>query len=182
MRLPVAPGPIEKKPWLFFLCEMVSETTQACGVLASTHSRHEGIKAWQSPVESPRLHRGHLLTYWPSSEQQGSPFENDPAACLRLWISNCRFPVLPEGSPTSCAPPRRPSVPCRASTSCWMSCVCWFLMLHTPFFQQDIYGLYEPRYRSYDSAAPAYADSYRYPEPERPSSRASHCSDRPSAR
>ncbi|XP_077707537.1 protein transport protein Sec16A isoform X7 [Canis aureus] len=50
------------------------------------------------------------------------------------------------------------------------------------YYQQDIYGLYEPRYRSYDSAAPAYADSYRYPEPERPSSRASHCSDRPSAR
>ncbi|XP_005625159.2 protein transport protein Sec16A isoform X2 [Canis lupus familiaris] len=49
-------------------------------------------------------------------------------------------------------------------------------------YYQDIYGLYEPRYRSYDSAAPAYADSYRYPEPERPSSRASHCSDRPSAR
>nr|XP_055181145.1 protein transport protein Sec16A isoform X7 [Nyctereutes procyonoides] len=50
------------------------------------------------------------------------------------------------------------------------------------YYQQDIYGLYEPRYRSYDSVAPAYADSYRYPEPERPSSRASHCSDRPPAR
>nr|XP_055181153.1 protein transport protein Sec16A isoform X8 [Nyctereutes procyonoides] len=49
-------------------------------------------------------------------------------------------------------------------------------------YYQDIYGLYEPRYRSYDSVAPAYADSYRYPEPERPSSRASHCSDRPPAR
>ncbi|XP_054440131.1 protein transport protein Sec16A isoform X2 [Pteronotus mesoamericanus] len=51
-----------------------------------------------------------------------------------------------------------------------------------PLYYQDIYGLYEPRYRPYDSAASAYADSYRYPEPERPSSRASHCSDRPSAR
>ncbi|XP_062063238.1 protein transport protein Sec16A isoform X1 [Lepus europaeus] len=49
-------------------------------------------------------------------------------------------------------------------------------------YYQDVYGLYEPRYRPYDSAANAYAEAYRYPEPERPSSRASHCSDRPAAR
>ncbi|XP_077609051.1 protein transport protein Sec16A isoform X2 [Crocuta crocuta] len=49
-------------------------------------------------------------------------------------------------------------------------------------YYQDVYGLYEPRYRPYDNAVPAYADSYRCPEPERPSSRASHCSDRPPAR
>lgn len=52
--------------------------------------------------------------------------------------------------------------------------------MKSPFFQQDLYSLYDPRYRAYDSAA--YAESYRYPEPERPSSRASHCSDRPAAR
>jgi len=51
-----------------------------------------------------------------------------------------------------------------------------------PLYYQDVYGLYEPRYRSHDSAASAYAESYRYAEPERPSSRASHCSDRPAAR
>ncbi|XP_004757009.2 protein transport protein Sec16A isoform X1 [Mustela putorius furo] len=51
-----------------------------------------------------------------------------------------------------------------------------------PLYYQDIYGLYEPRYRSYDSTASAYAENYRYSEPERPSSRASHCSDRPPAR
>ncbi|XP_045701825.1 protein transport protein Sec16A isoform X2 [Phyllostomus hastatus] len=51
-----------------------------------------------------------------------------------------------------------------------------------PLFYQDVYSFYEPRYRSYESAAHTYADNYRYPEPERPSSRASHCSDRPSAR
>ncbi|XP_007459079.1 PREDICTED: protein transport protein Sec16A [Lipotes vexillifer] len=51
-----------------------------------------------------------------------------------------------------------------------------------PHYYQDIYGLYEPRYRPYDGAAAAFADSYRYPELERPSSRASHCSDRPAAR
>ncbi|XP_033271156.1 protein transport protein Sec16A isoform X1 [Orcinus orca] len=50
------------------------------------------------------------------------------------------------------------------------------------YYQQDIYGLYEPRYRPYDGAAAAFADSYRYPELERPSSRASHCSDRPAVR
>ncbi|XP_005408545.1 PREDICTED: protein transport protein Sec16A isoform X2 [Chinchilla lanigera] len=50
------------------------------------------------------------------------------------------------------------------------------------FSYQDIYALYEHRYRPYDSSASAYAESYRCPEPERPSSRASHCSDRPSAR
>ncbi|XP_017911609.1 PREDICTED: protein transport protein Sec16A isoform X1 [Capra hircus] len=49
-----------------------------------------------------------------------------------------------------------------------------------PHYYQDIYGLYDPRYRPCDSAA--YMDPCRYPEPERPSSRASHCSDRPAAR
>ncbi|XP_019612307.2 protein transport protein Sec16A isoform X4 [Rhinolophus sinicus] len=51
-----------------------------------------------------------------------------------------------------------------------------------PLYYQDMYGLYDPRYRPYDSTASAYAENYRYPEPERPSSRASHCSDRPAAR
>ncbi|MBV95392.1 Protein transport protein Sec16A, partial [Eschrichtius robustus] len=50
-----------------------------------------------------------------------------------------------------------------------------------PHYYQDVYGLYEPRYRPYDGAAAASAESYRYPELERPSSRASHCSDRPAA-
>ena len=54
--------------------------------------------------------------------------------------------------------------------------------MEVSFFQQDVYGLYEPRYRPYDGAATASAESYRYPELERPSSRASHCSDRPAAR
>lgn len=45
------------------------------------------------------------------------------------------------------------------------------------FFPQDIYGLYDPRYRPYDSSASAYAENHRYSEPERPSSRASHYSD-----
>nr|XP_044993165.1 protein transport protein Sec16A isoform X3 [Jaculus jaculus] len=48
-------------------------------------------------------------------------------------------------------------------------------------YYQDVYGLYEPRYRSYDSSA-SYPENYRYPEPERPSSQASHCSDRPTPR
>lgn len=55
----------------------------------------------------------------------------------------------------------------------------WRLMT-VSFFRQDMYSLYDPRYRPCDSAA--YVDPYRYPEPERPSSRASHCSDRPAAR
>uniref|UniRef100_A0A8C8ZXU0 Protein transport protein sec16 n=1 Tax=Prolemur simus TaxID=1328070 RepID=A0A8C8ZXU0_PROSS len=49
-------------------------------------------------------------------------------------------------------------------------------------YYPDVYSLYEPRYRPYDSAASAYAETYRYAEPERPSSRASHCSDRPPPR
>ncbi|XP_005055712.1 PREDICTED: protein transport protein Sec16A isoform X5 [Ficedula albicollis] len=51
------------------------------------------------------------------------------------------------------------------------------------YYMEDSYGQYDPRYRHYDSSS-AYAEpgSYRYPEPERPSSRASHCSDRPSSR
>ncbi|XP_057610642.1 protein transport protein Sec16A isoform X4 [Chionomys nivalis] len=44
-------------------------------------------------------------------------------------------------------------------------------------YYQDIYALYEPRYRPYDSSASAYAENHRYSEPERPSSRASHYSD-----
>uniref|UniRef100_A0A8V5H6K2 Protein transport protein sec16 n=1 Tax=Melopsittacus undulatus TaxID=13146 RepID=A0A8V5H6K2_MELUD len=47
-------------------------------------------------------------------------------------------------------------------------------------YYMDAYGQYDPRYRHYDSSSTAYMEpgSYRYPEPERPSSRASHCSDR----
>uniref|UniRef100_A0A8C0UF82 Protein transport protein sec16 n=1 Tax=Cyanistes caeruleus TaxID=156563 RepID=A0A8C0UF82_CYACU len=47
-----------------------------------------------------------------------------------------------------------------------------------------LYYMYDPRYRHYDSSSTAYMEpgGYRYPEPERPSSRASHCSDRPSSR
>ncbi|XP_032564259.1 protein transport protein Sec16A isoform X3 [Chiroxiphia lanceolata] len=52
------------------------------------------------------------------------------------------------------------------------------------YYMEDTYGQYDPRYRHYDSTSTAYMEpgSYRYPEPERPSSRASHCSDRPSSR
>ncbi|XP_030902324.2 protein transport protein Sec16A isoform X2 [Melopsittacus undulatus] len=52
------------------------------------------------------------------------------------------------------------------------------------YYMEDAYGQYDPRYRHYDSSSTAYMEpgSYRYPEPERPSSRASHCSDRPSSR
>ncbi|XP_036607459.1 protein transport protein Sec16A isoform X3 [Trichosurus vulpecula] len=49
------------------------------------------------------------------------------------------------------------------------------------YYPEDAYGPYDPRYRHYDKSA-AYAENYRYAEPERPSSRASHCSDRPSSR
>ncbi|KAM6117557.1 protein transport protein Sec16A isoform 5-T5 [Phoenicopterus ruber ruber] len=52
------------------------------------------------------------------------------------------------------------------------------------YYMGDSYGQYDPRYRHYDSTSTAYMEpgSYRYSEPERPSSRASHCSDRPSSR
>ncbi|KAM9271226.1 protein transport protein Sec16A isoform 5-T5 [Morus bassanus] len=52
------------------------------------------------------------------------------------------------------------------------------------YYMEDSYGQYDPRYRHYDSTSSAYMEpgSYRYSEPERPSSRASHCSDRPSSR
>ncbi|XP_010010956.1 PREDICTED: protein transport protein Sec16A [Nestor notabilis] len=52
------------------------------------------------------------------------------------------------------------------------------------YYMEDTYGQYDPRYRHYDSTSTAYMEpgSYRYPEPERPSSRASHCSDRPPSR
>ncbi|KAM4889707.1 protein transport protein Sec16A isoform 1-T2 [Sylvia borin] len=50
------------------------------------------------------------------------------------------------------------------------------------YYMEDSYGQYDPRYRHYDSAAYMEPGSYRYPEPERPSSRASHCSERPSSR
>uniref|UniRef100_A0A669Q6R5 Protein transport protein sec16 n=1 Tax=Phasianus colchicus TaxID=9054 RepID=A0A669Q6R5_PHACC len=52
------------------------------------------------------------------------------------------------------------------------------------YYLEDSYGQYDPRYRYYDSSSTAYMEpgSYRYSEPERPSSRASHCSDRPSSR
>ncbi|NXX58518.1 SC16A protein, partial [Scopus umbretta] len=52
------------------------------------------------------------------------------------------------------------------------------------YYMDDSYGQYDPRYRHYDSTSTAYMEpgNYRYSEPERPSSRASHCSDRPPSR
>ncbi|XP_050175889.1 protein transport protein Sec16A isoform X4 [Myiozetetes cayanensis] len=52
------------------------------------------------------------------------------------------------------------------------------------YYMEDSYGQYDPRYQHYDSTSTADMEpgNYRYPEPERPSSRASHCSDRPSSR
>ncbi|XP_010126615.1 PREDICTED: protein transport protein Sec16A [Chlamydotis macqueenii] len=52
------------------------------------------------------------------------------------------------------------------------------------YYTEDSYGQYDLRYRHYDSTSTAYMEpgSYRYSEPERPSSRASHCSDRPPSR
>ncbi|KAJ7308435.1 hypothetical protein JRQ81_008983 [Phrynocephalus forsythii] len=51
------------------------------------------------------------------------------------------------------------------------------------YYQEDVYTRYDPSYRPYGSTA-AYRDpgSYPYVEPERPSSRASHTSDRPPSR
>ncbi|XP_074916662.1 protein transport protein Sec16A isoform X2 [Chelonoidis abingdonii] len=52
------------------------------------------------------------------------------------------------------------------------------------YYQDDVYGQYGPRYQHYDRSNAAYAEpgGYRYGEPERPSSRASQCSDRPPSR
>ncbi|KFP30360.1 Protein transport protein Sec16A, partial [Colius striatus] len=52
------------------------------------------------------------------------------------------------------------------------------------YYMDDNYGQYDPRYRHYESTSNTYMEpgSYRYSEPERPSSRASHCSDRPPSR
>ncbi|XP_075761504.1 protein transport protein Sec16A isoform X3 [Pelodiscus sinensis] len=52
------------------------------------------------------------------------------------------------------------------------------------YYQEDVYGQYGPRYPPYDRSNPAYVEpgGYRYGEPERPSSRASQCSDRPPSR
>ncbi|XP_074871255.1 protein transport protein Sec16A isoform X3 [Carettochelys insculpta] len=52
------------------------------------------------------------------------------------------------------------------------------------YYQEDVYGQYGPRYPSYNRGNAAYAEhtGYQYGEPERPSSRASQCSDRPPSR
>nr|XP_056716367.1 protein transport protein Sec16A [Euleptes europaea] len=50
------------------------------------------------------------------------------------------------------------------------------------YYQEDAYGRYDRAFWQYDSTAYRDPGSYRYVEPERPSSRASHTSDRPSSR
>ncbi|KAG8545321.1 hypothetical protein GDO81_021074, partial [Engystomops pustulosus] len=47
---------------------------------------------------------------------------------------------------------------------------------------QDSYGAYDPAYRQYSNSGFMNPGKYPYPEPERPSSRSSHCSDRPPSR
>ncbi|MEE6505196.1 hypothetical protein FKM82_005465 [Ascaphus truei] len=51
-----------------------------------------------------------------------------------------------------------------------------------PFYYQDPYAAYYPTSGNYGNAAFVDSGKYRYPEPERPSSRSSHCSDRPPSR
>ncbi|XP_063791958.1 protein transport protein Sec16A isoform X2 [Pseudophryne corroboree] len=46
-------------------------------------------------------------------------------------------------------------------------------------YYQEAYGAYDPAYRQYSNSGFV---KYPYQEPERPSSRSSHCSDRPSSR
>ncbi|XP_048368178.1 protein transport protein Sec16A isoform X1 [Sphaerodactylus townsendi] len=50
------------------------------------------------------------------------------------------------------------------------------------YYQEDAYGQYDRAFWQYDSTDYRDPGSYRYTEPERPSSRASHTSDRPSSR
>ncbi|KAM5146627.1 protein transport protein Sec16A isoform 2-T2 [Mantella aurantiaca] len=47
---------------------------------------------------------------------------------------------------------------------------------------QDSYGAYDQAYRQYSNSGFVNPGKYPYQEPERPSSRSSHCSDRPSSR
>ncbi|KAM4019436.1 protein transport protein Sec16A-like [Anomaloglossus baeobatrachus] len=49
-------------------------------------------------------------------------------------------------------------------------------------YYQDSYGAYDPAYRQYSNSSFVNPGKYPYQEPERPSSRSSHCSDRPSSR
>ncbi|XP_073415454.1 protein transport protein Sec16A isoform X4 [Dendrobates tinctorius] len=49
-------------------------------------------------------------------------------------------------------------------------------------YYQDPYGAYDSAYRQYSNSSFANSGKYQYQEPERPSSRSSHCSDRPSSR
>ncbi|XP_072287986.1 protein transport protein Sec16A isoform X2 [Pyxicephalus adspersus] len=49
-------------------------------------------------------------------------------------------------------------------------------------YYQDSYGAYDAAYRQYGNSGLANSGKYPYQEPERPSSRSSHCSDRPSSR
>ncbi|XP_018415945.1 PREDICTED: protein transport protein Sec16A-like, partial [Nanorana parkeri] len=48
-------------------------------------------------------------------------------------------------------------------------------------YYQDSYGAYDPAYRQYANSGIVNPGKYPYQEPERPSSRSSHCSDRPSS-
>ncbi|KAM3911354.1 protein transport protein Sec16A isoform 2-T2 [Leptodactylus fuscus] len=49
-------------------------------------------------------------------------------------------------------------------------------------YYQDSYGAYDPSYRQYSNPGFGNTGKYPYQEPERPSSRSSHCSDRPPSR
>ncbi|XP_069799394.1 protein transport protein Sec16A isoform X2 [Dendropsophus ebraccatus] len=49
-------------------------------------------------------------------------------------------------------------------------------------YYQDSYGAYDPAYRQYSNPSFVNSGKYQYQEPERPSSRSSHCSDRPPSR
>ncbi|XP_074066812.1 protein transport protein Sec16A isoform X4 [Macrotis lagotis] len=94
---------------------------------------------------------------WPPSQTPQNAF--GPPQNLSAYYYYRHFYAYPEYQPPYPSDPRSASL----------------------YYPEDAYGPYDPRYRHYDKSA-AYAENYRYVEPERPSSRASHYSDRPSSR
>uniref|UniRef100_A0A8C0GA70 Protein transport protein sec16 n=1 Tax=Chelonoidis abingdonii TaxID=106734 RepID=A0A8C0GA70_CHEAB len=165
-------------------------------------------RATQGALLSQQQKQTAQMPYYPAGPPEGSstqpptsysqtspdkqPFSGQSlsAPTSSASVTNKQNPPPPQTPQDACGPPQNPYYYYRHPYDAYQTP---YPQPYTPldprtaahlYYQDDVYGQYGPRYQHYDRSNAAYAEpgGYRYGEPERPSSRASQCSDRPPSR
>ncbi|KFO82533.1 Protein transport protein Sec16A, partial [Cuculus canorus] len=169
---------------------------------ASQQRENQVLSNHPQPVGPPEASSAQLTRYDQTSpdkqpvsgQPSGAPSSTAPSTTTQSAVSNVQQdlqrPPVPQTPQDAFGPPQNPYYYYRHPYDAYQPP---YPPPYPPtdprtgahlYYMDDSYGQYDPRYRHYDSTSAAYMEpgSYRYPEPERPSSRASHCSERPSSR